>query len=440
MKKTPPKQKNQVETKTENLHYAIGLDLSFKSSGLVIYSFRTNHWYCYSFAKHVREINAFLRTSIATVELFPPYPKTCTDAEQYEHTCKYIMEALCNCIPEVYRSRNYTKGFIEHYVFHSNANLRGNNYKIQENGGIIKHALQINGFNGMDVMVNTKWKAQVIGNGKASKLDTVQFIAQHGPCVNMLHFCGYRKEDELLVDKKGQKVVPNPCQDLADAAALCMAVFFTHPSRLKPKEKKQPKNKKKTQQKDDSQQEEIIVIDDDDDDNSFDSTSIFLSKPKKSVVVSNSSKKTSFWSSSSSSNVSLVSSSNHPEEKITSKQMPAKTLEKSSFQVQLSSKNLTKKIPKLKKTKIIPMQCDTTAVINDDNGNEYKQKNVTNSKKDVIKQYMTTCRNANNKSKDNMLLQKRPLLQIMTNKQSCLTSGSLFLPKKQKTSQPLLQF
>lgn len=213
-----------------SLRFAVGLDLSFTSPGWTIYDIKLNKWCIYAFAQKKREKDTFYQTENVTIQLLPEIPSDFTDVAKYVYMEHHIITTLDKHISK--DECNQTMIFIEEYVF--DANKCNNNYKLHEFGGIIKYALYKNNFFKVDTIVSGAWKKKVIGFGSSSKLNTIKFVSENGPCVNMLTVCGYREED-LRWDAQEKKYhVETPCEDLADSVCIAMAIFVTPHAKIKP--------------------------------------------------------------------------------------------------------------------------------------------------------------------------------------------------------------
>jgi Holliday junction resolvasome RuvABC endonuclease subunit len=226
--------------------FAVGLDISFRSPACTIHDIVENRWYLYAFAQRKREIDFVWQNDTGNVflTLFPCIPKR--DMSAYLHIESYLLEALSEVIPSKLRAAEHTKVAIEAYAYVERSKS-GYDYKLHEIGGIIKRALELQGFTDVDTIVASSWKANVIGHGSASKLDIVQFIKQHGPCIDLLRLLGFCVDD-LPKDDKGHILVPKPCQDLADASAIAMSVYIATAVKTRPikHKQKQTKTKKRT--------------------------------------------------------------------------------------------------------------------------------------------------------------------------------------------------
>ena len=114
--------------------------------------------------------------------------------------------------------------------------------KLHESAGILKASLQKNKFLQVKNVVNSTWKAQVVHNGHATKLDTVRYCRDNGIKIDLLAAFGL---DEAKLSIRCNKItgvktyhVPSPIQDIADAIALA-----EYDDTLPRKFKKNPKPK-----------------------------------------------------------------------------------------------------------------------------------------------------------------------------------------------------
>ena len=208
--------------------FAVGLDMSVRSSGCAIHDRLTDMWYLCAFAQNKQEEQFYYATSRASVTLFPKLPQESStvmhDLERYLHIKKHFVKFLCDHITPDLRTRPFTCVNIEAYAF-PKPEEAGHSYKLHESCGIVKYELFLAGFDWFEPIVCSSWKADVIGHGRATKLDVVQFMKTHGPCLDILTLFGY-DETTLRVDAaKGDKKVPCPCQDLCDAPAIAMKVY-----------------------------------------------------------------------------------------------------------------------------------------------------------------------------------------------------------------------
>ncbi len=205
------------------LRFAVGLDLSFNSPGCTIIDLQKDRYYHGAFTQKAREdVNFYYATSNAEVWLFDALPETHYDVLKYIHVEKLLMAFLIQHIPMEFRA-HHTDVRIEQYAF-ADPSESGNNYKLHENGGIMKRGLYLNGFLHVLPVVNTAWKRTVIGKGDATKLEVIDFIATHGPRINFLTILGY-DDKTLAKDAKGRAIVPPPAQDLADSCAVALEVI-----------------------------------------------------------------------------------------------------------------------------------------------------------------------------------------------------------------------
>jgi Holliday junction resolvasome RuvABC endonuclease subunit len=222
----------------------IGLDLSLVSPGVAVHNTTDDSWGLYGFAQRVKE-RCFTHTDGATtVCLFPaiPHART-TNEERYEHIRHYIVDCMLTRLKP-------TKGElvvvgIECYAF--GAKNSGSSYKLQELGGVVKHAIWKRFPTWSQVHIPpTQWKKHVLGNGRATKADTLTYIRSAGPCIHLLSVLG------LVVNKSGD--IPCPAQDLADAACIVLSLLVP----MTDCSKKRKKRKRKLNQ---TSQGESMAVD-----------------------------------------------------------------------------------------------------------------------------------------------------------------------------------
>jgi hypothetical protein len=141
-----------------------------------------------------------------------------TNEARYEHIRHYIVDhILHNLVPE--NGERVVIG-IECYAF--GAKNSGSSYKLQELGGVLKHAIWRKFPSWQQVIIPpTQWKKQTLKNGRATKADALAFVRSHGPRVCLLTVLG------LTITKSGE--IPCPAQDLADAACLVISLVNQQP-------------------------------------------------------------------------------------------------------------------------------------------------------------------------------------------------------------------
>ena len=214
----------------------VGLDLSLVSPGIAIYKTMGASWSLYGFTQRVRE-HGFRYTKTPTlVHLFPMIPGSeKTNEARYEHIRHHIVDLVLDRLePET--GESVVVG-IECYAF--GAKNSGSSYKLQELGGVLKHAIwkRFPGWK-QTIIPPSQWKKQTLSNGRATKEDALRFVESHGPCISLLSVLG------LTISKNGE--IPCPAQDLADAA--CIVLALNQPIPLVPSTtKKKPGKRKRTQ-------------------------------------------------------------------------------------------------------------------------------------------------------------------------------------------------
>jgi hypothetical protein len=195
----------------------IGLDLSVTSSGICVYDTTLDTWHLYGFAQRQREVG--FTTNMIT--LFPPVPPSSVcNEKRYEHIRHYIVDIVMKPLVTLLSSSTSidadVRVIIESYAF--GASNSGHSYKLQELGGVIKHAIWKNFPQWIvDTVPPTRWKKSVLGMGRATKQDVVQHLLSHGPCISLLEIL------ELKLTKTGG--IPCPVQDLADATCLVLSTL-----------------------------------------------------------------------------------------------------------------------------------------------------------------------------------------------------------------------
>ncbi len=209
--------------------FAVGLDMSVHSSGCAIHDRENNKWLMCAFAQNAKEEGFYFESSRTSITLFPQIPKAATslvdDIMRYIHIRQYFVEFLCKHIPLHLRANPHTCVNVEAYAY-PKPEEAGYSSKLHESCGIVKCTLFEQGFLWLVPIVCTSWKADVIGHGKANKLDVLKFMNINGPCFgDLLQMFGYDEATLRIDHKDGSKVVPCPCQDLCDAAALAKKVY-----------------------------------------------------------------------------------------------------------------------------------------------------------------------------------------------------------------------
>lgn len=187
----------------------VGIDLSLTSPGVAIQDTNTETWSLYGFVQRIRERGFKRQNGKTTIHLLPQIPSSsATNEERYEHIRHQIVDQIL--FP--YRQESQVLIGIENYAFSAQS---GYSYKLQELGGILKHSLwkSYPGWR-LEAIPPAQWKKKVIGKGRASKMEAVVHVKQHGPCVSLLCELG------LVVSPAGE--VPCPAQDLADASCITL--------------------------------------------------------------------------------------------------------------------------------------------------------------------------------------------------------------------------
>ena len=191
----------------------MGLDLSLISPGIAVYNTSSHAWILYGFAQRVREQGLQTQQDSTMICMLPPIPntRTTTNEERYEHIRHHIIETIMS----PFRHELDVVVGIESYAF--GAKNSGSSYKLQELGGVLKHSVWKHYPKWtQEIIPPTKWKKQIVGAGRATKSDIVEYVRTHGPCVALLDILG------LEVSKTGN--IPCPVQDLADASCICLSV------------------------------------------------------------------------------------------------------------------------------------------------------------------------------------------------------------------------
>lgn len=214
--------------------FVVGLDLSLKSSGCAIFNTQTEIWFLFAFAANQSQVGAYQVRPNVFVTIAPkvPLPDTATPIERYVHVQQYLVAELCTRIPPEHRSDTYV--VIEDYC--AKANQRRSGIRQHENGGSVKCALHNAGFKDLNLVLNNTWKAGTVQKGNATKIDTVHFICDNGPQIDLLKM--FHLVENSLNKKNGVVQVPTPVQDLADASAICLYAFYVKTDSVrKPKRK-----------------------------------------------------------------------------------------------------------------------------------------------------------------------------------------------------------
>ena len=186
----------------------VGLDLSLTSPGIAIY--HNGKWSLYGFAQRVREQK---QPVIPPICLFPPIPtQTSTNEERYEYIRRHIVDDVLS----QYADEEEVLVGIESYAF--GAKGAAHAYKLQELGGVVKHSLWVRFPRWTQILIPpTKWKKCTVGNGRATKLDVVEYVGRNGPCLPLVAMLG------TALGKHGE--VPSPAQDLADAVCIVLTLL-----------------------------------------------------------------------------------------------------------------------------------------------------------------------------------------------------------------------
>ena len=240
--------------------YAIGLDMSLRSPGVAVHDLSRNFWYLAAFAQNKKQEGFVYETSKAKLTLFPQISKEATtiadDLKRYIHLQKYLVKFLCEIIAPEFRDAPFTQLNIEAYAF---VDQTAHSEKLHEVCGILKYELYKQGFHCMQNIVNTSWKATIIGHGKASKLDTCKFMINNGPCLDFLKIFGY-DEETLNVDDKGEKIVPSPVSDPCDACAIAMMIYTVKKFTSSKRKNEKDENETKEKEENNCIQEDPILI------------------------------------------------------------------------------------------------------------------------------------------------------------------------------------
>jgi len=209
----------------------IGLDLSLVSTGISVYETSSNRYTLYGFAQRVREYGFKYHKGTTSIILLPPVPNspTTTNEERYEHIRHHIVDTIMFPFTDV---TDVVVG-IEGYAFGASS---GSSYKLQELGGVIKHSIWTHYPQWEQTIIPpTRWKKTIIGNGRATKVDVIDYVSTHGPQVPLMDLLG------LVVSKNGD--IPCPAQDLADAVCIALSIQ-TVPAQTTSVQKKHKKRKR----------------------------------------------------------------------------------------------------------------------------------------------------------------------------------------------------
>lgn len=228
-------------TKKKNMKYIIGLDLSKCSPAMAIYNLCENTWHIYGFAKRKDEEGAHATGNPKVfVECWPKQEKE-QDVVTYITIENCMFKAIDSCISRD-TEPNDVFVVIENYAFVPGQ--AGSSCKLHEVGGIIKRAFYVRTVFQVFPISVTSWKKLVLGYGFATKKQSLDHIAAHGPQVNLMQVLNMKH-----LEKNGDP--PNPAQDMADACNLVLGVlqmFQTKDwSALKPKNKRKKHKRQKKQ-------------------------------------------------------------------------------------------------------------------------------------------------------------------------------------------------
>jgi len=188
----------------------VGLDLSLLSPGIALLDSTTDQWHLFGFAQRQREHGLHRHQEKVTVTMLPPIPSAMSASNnvRYEHIQHHIVETVLRPFVQ----RDVRIGF-ESYAF--GARNAGSSYKLQELGGVVKHAIWSAFPHWKQSMITpTQWKKKVVGNGKASKQDAIRHMQSRD--VPIMKLLGLR---ETISGH-----VPNPAQDIADACCIALTI------------------------------------------------------------------------------------------------------------------------------------------------------------------------------------------------------------------------
>jgi hypothetical protein len=189
----------------------IGLDLSLTSSGICVHDTLTKSWHLYGFAQRRREVG--FHTDLITMLPSVPPSSVCNEA-RYEHIRHHILDTIMGSVSVSVSEPVDVRVIIESYAF--SATGSAHSYKLQELGGVIKHAIWKTYPKWVvDIVPPTSWKKATVGMGRATKDDVVQYIASHGPCICLLR--------EMNLERTKSGGIPCPVQDLADATCIVLS-------------------------------------------------------------------------------------------------------------------------------------------------------------------------------------------------------------------------
>lgn len=197
----------------------IGVDMSLTSPGMCVLT-DDSKWDLYAFHQQekFRATSTFYQTGSVSITLLDTIPDAKSkDVVRYQH----IVSQLCGIIAKLPGPRRL---IMEGYAFGADS---ANAFKLMELGGIFKVACSTL-VEEMIILPPTKWKRQATGFGKADKIQTLDFMKTHGPCLDFMQLFGSHA-----------KVPPSPVSDLADACGLVLAFIRPLPQPVKKISKKQ---------------------------------------------------------------------------------------------------------------------------------------------------------------------------------------------------------
>lgn len=191
------------------------MDISLTSPGTAVYCTTTDTWKLYGFPQRKSEMNMHTVEGNVEISLFSsmiPSAASCNE-ERYEVIRSNIMNKIMN----LYRDTEDVTVVFESYAF--GAKHAGNSYKLQELGGVLKHAIYTT-FPTWNMVVVTPgaWKKQSVGIGNATKKQVVDYIKTNGPCIDLLRVCSVSKPTF-----KDPNRIPCPVQDISDAICIVLS-------------------------------------------------------------------------------------------------------------------------------------------------------------------------------------------------------------------------
>ena len=192
----------------------IGLDLSLRSPGFAMYDVTKKVWTMACFAQRKRECALHYSSDTSRIIVLPAIPDSLShDCARYDHIVKGLQTSMLDSCT----LQDISSIAIEGYAF-TQPSTAGSSFKLHELGGAVKHWLFRMGLmEKIKILQPSQWKRMAMGNGRASKMDTVAFVRNHGPSIDLMDIFG------LKIGTHNE--IPTPVQDLADAVGIVLATL-----------------------------------------------------------------------------------------------------------------------------------------------------------------------------------------------------------------------